>query len=106
VELLRVLAEPRRRHILRLVWNVERSAGDIARAFDVTFGAVSQHLKVLQRAGVVQVRRAGRYRLYRADRAALGPLGRQLVTMWEGNLGALKRAAESEEKRGGRRGRR
>jgi DNA-binding transcriptional ArsR family regulator len=39
--------------MLRLVWDQERPAGDIAARFDVTFGAVSQHLRVLEDAGLV-----------------------------------------------------
>ena len=45
----------------------ERSAGDIHRALgDLTFGAVSQHLGILERAGLVTARRDGRSRLYQA----------------------------------------
>ena len=43
-----LLAAPRRREILRIVWSEERTAGDILRAMpDVTFGAISQHLRRL-----------------------------------------------------------
>ena len=56
------LAAPRRREILRLVWNREMSAGEIHRALpDVTFGAVSQHLRILESAGLVARRDAGRF---------------------------------------------
>lgn len=102
MDTLQAVAEPRRREILRLVWDQERPAGDIARAFDVTFGAVSQHLAVLRRAGLVRVRRDGRRRFYRADQKALGPLAAHLEAMWRGRLAHLKRLAEADE-RGGRR---
>jgi DNA-binding transcriptional ArsR family regulator len=105
MDALQVIAEPRRREILRLVWRRERAAGDIARAFDVTFGAVSQHLGLLHRAGLVRVRRDGRRRLYRADRRALGPLAEHLEAMWRGRLGQLKRLAEAEERERSRHGR-
>ena len=95
-EILRVVAEPRRRDILRMVWTEELSAGEIASEFDVTFGAVSQHLKILSDAKLVVVRREGRRRFYRADRAALGPLGRQLMALWSEQLETLKRLAEDE----------
>jgi DNA-binding transcriptional ArsR family regulator len=95
-DILRVVAEPRRRDILRLVWSEELSAGEIASKFDVTFGAVSQHLKVLNDAQLVVVRRDGRRRLYRADRAALGPLGEHLMALWGEQLKTLKRLAEDE----------
>ena len=101
------LASPRRREILRLVWDRERAAGDIHRALpDVTFGAVSQHLKVLEAAGLVARRQEGRFHYYAARRKELGHLGKWLETMWDEALSDLKRHAESEEKkRGGRRGR-
>ena len=95
-DILRVVAEPRRRDILRLVWDEELSAGEIASEFDVTFGAVSQHLKILSDAKLVVVRRDGRRRLYRADKAALGPLGQQLMALWGEQLKTLKHLAEDE----------
>ena len=99
-DLLQALAEPRRRVILRLVWNQEREAGEIHRAMrEVTFGAVSQHLRVLREAGAVRARRDGRRRLYRANRGALRPLRAYLEKMWAGSLGQLKSLAESEERK-------
>ena len=102
------LAAPRRREILRLCWDGERSAGDIHRALgDVTFGAVSQHLRLLEGASLVRSRREGRHRYYAACKRPLGPLARWLERMWDDALYALKLRAELEEKRRGpRRGRR
>ena len=91
---LTLVAEPRRREILRLVWDRERSAGEIAERLPVTFGAVSQHLALLREAGIVSVRREGRRRLYRADRRALGELAPALEAMWAASLDRLARAAE------------
>jgi DNA-binding transcriptional ArsR family regulator len=96
--LFEVLAEPNRQAILRLVWTEEKSAGEIARTFDVTFGAVSQHLAVLRDARLIDQRKEGRRRLYRANRKTLGPIATYLETMWSQNLGKLKAAAEQEEK--------
>lgn len=93
---LKALAAPVRREILHLVWTEERSAGEIAERFEVTFGAVSQHLKVLRDAGLVQVRPEGRRRWYRARREALGPLARALEAEWGGHLARLKTLAEAE----------
>lgn len=94
---LRVIAEPRRRAILQLVWSKELAAGDIAARFDVSFPAVSQHLGVLREAGFVSVRREGRARLYRADRKALGPLRPMLEKMWDEKLDRLVSLIEEEE---------
>lgn len=77
------------------------SAGRIADEFDVTFAAVSQHLRVLREAGLVEVRRAGRHRFYRARPEALGPLAQMLTAEWSGRLQELKRLAEEETTDGG-----
>ena len=89
MDALQVVAEPRRREILRLVWDRELAAGEIASRFDVSFPAVSQHLGVLREAGFISVRRDGRVRLYRADRKALGPLRPMLEKMWTESLDRL-----------------
>ncbi len=98
MDAVRAVAEPRRREILRLCWDRERTAGDIAEHFDVTFGAVSQHLAVLRETGLVAVRREGTRRWYRADRRALGPLGAYLESLWAGQLDALATLAEQAER--------
>jgi len=99
-DLLHALAEPRRQAILRQVWRGEREAGEIHRASGgITFGAVSQHLRVLREAGAVHVRRDGRKRLYRANHATLRPFRGYLEKMWARSLGDLKSLAESEERK-------
>ena len=95
---MRAVAEPRRREILRLCWDRERTAGEIAGHFDVTFGAVSQHLAVLRETGLVAVRREGTRRYYRADRQALGPLAAYLESLWADQLDALAVLAEQAER--------
>jgi DNA-binding transcriptional ArsR family regulator len=96
---LDAVASPRRRQILRLVWDRELAAGEIAAHFDVTWPAVSQNLRVLREAGLVRERRAGTFRLYRADRRALRPLERVLKAMWEDDLDRLRSLAEREGRR-------
>jgi DNA-binding transcriptional ArsR family regulator len=104
---LRAVSAPRRRAIIRLVWDRELSAGQIASHFDdVSWAAVSQHLRILREAGLVRERRAGNYRLYRADQRALGPLRAALKSMWEQDLAALGALAEEEQRRKKRKGRR
>jgi DNA-binding transcriptional ArsR family regulator len=99
---LAAVASPRRREILRLVWNRERSAGAIAAAMpEVTFGAVSLHLRALKNAGLVATRADHRHRFYRARPQALGPVGQALERMWDDALWRLKLAAELEETRRG-----
>jgi len=77
-----LLAEPKRQEILRLIWTRELTAGEIAACFDVTFGAISQHLTLLREAGLIRQRREGRKRLYRADQGRLGPLAPALEALW------------------------
>jgi DNA-binding transcriptional ArsR family regulator len=95
MDALHVVAEPHRREILRMVWERELSSGEIASRFDVTFGAVSQHLGILRDAGFVRVRADGNRRFYLADRGSLGPLAQMLEAMWAATLDRLADAVES-----------
>jgi DNA-binding transcriptional ArsR family regulator len=83
---------------VRLVWSRERAAGDIAAAFDVSWPAVSQNLRVLKESGLVLERRDGTRRLYRADRRALRPLEAYLRNMWTRDIDRLRLLAEAEER--------
>jgi DNA-binding transcriptional ArsR family regulator len=93
---LHALAEPRRRAILRLVGDRELAAGEIARSFEVTRPAISQHLRVLREAGLVEERRDGTRRLYRARRERVEELRDYLAGFWEGRLRLLREQAESD----------
>src|ERR1700752_2784342 len=96
---LKAIAEPRRRRILTLVRDEELSAGEIASHFEVTRPAVSQHLTVLKEAGLVDERRNGTRRLYRARPEGLAELKQFLDQFWGDRLEALKREAEREERK-------
>jgi DNA-binding transcriptional ArsR family regulator len=98
---LKALAGARRRRILTLVRDGELSAGEIAAHFDVTRPAVSQHLTVLKEAGLVEERRNGTRRLYRARPEGLAELKQFLEDFWDVRLDALKREAEKEEREHG-----
>jgi len=93
---LQVIAEPRRRRILGLVWDTEVAAGEIAASFDVTFGAVSQHLAILRDAGFVKMRKDGNRRLYTADKEGLGPYRSLLESMWMEALDHLAVTIEAD----------
>jgi len=98
---LRALAEPRRQAMLRLVRDRPRSAGEIGAHFrDITQQAVSQHLRVLAEASLVDVRRSGKQRLYALNPNGLEDLDRFLAGLWPEGLRRLKRAEESD-RRGG-----
>jgi DNA-binding transcriptional ArsR family regulator len=95
---LAALASPRRREIIRLIWSDERSAGEIASSFDVSWPAISQNLRILKAAGLVKERRLGTMRRYKADRAALRPLEAFLRGMWSRDIDRLRLLAEAEER--------
>ena len=64
-DVFHAIAHPARRAILVTLKRGEHSASDLAEPFRMTFGAISQHLRVLEEAKLVAVRRDGRQRLYR-----------------------------------------
>jgi DNA-binding transcriptional ArsR family regulator len=96
---LRAIAAPHRRLILTLVRDGELSAGEIAAHFDVSRPAVSQHLNVLKEAGLVNERRNGTRRLYRARPEGLVPVRSFLEGFWDDRLDRLKLEAEREERK-------
>ena len=100
---LKAIAAPRRRQILRLVLDDELSAGEIASHFEVTRPAISQHLGVLKEAGLVDERRNGTQRLYRARPQGLAELKAFLESFWDEKLEALQREAERKEQERGKR---
>jgi DNA-binding transcriptional ArsR family regulator len=93
---LRAIAEPRRQEILRLVWSRERAAGEIASRFAISRPAISKHLRVLREAGLVEERRLGTQRLYRARPVRLAEARRVLESFWDEGLTAIKRDAEAD----------
>jgi DNA-binding transcriptional ArsR family regulator len=99
---LAALASPRRQEILRLTWKQELAAGEIHQALgDVTFGAVSLQLRALINAGLIDTRVDGRFRRYKANRKACGPMAELLEKMWRDSLWNLKLLAELEHTRRG-----
>ncbi len=98
------ISQPRRRQILRLLSAGELSAGEIASHFEITQPAISQHLKVLKQAGLVNERREGTRRLLSLRAEGLEELHEFLAEILPASLDRLKRAAELEEQ-GNRHGR-
>jgi DNA-binding transcriptional ArsR family regulator/uncharacterized protein YndB with AHSA1/START domain len=77
---LEALTSPVRREILRLIWDQELPAGEIAAAFSLTKPTISQHLAVLRRSGLVTMTATGTFRRYRARQDVLQRLNGALVT--------------------------
>ncbi|TKK91371.1 winged helix-turn-helix transcriptional regulator [Herbidospora galbida] len=93
-EVLRAIAEPRRRAILRLVATEELPAGRIAEHFEVTRSAVSQHLQILKDAGLVLERRDGTKRIYRASEDALAQLREVVESLWRESMARARDSVE------------
>jgi DNA-binding transcriptional ArsR family regulator len=74
----------------------ELRAGDIAKRFRTTRPAISQHLRVLTKAGLLSERRHGTSRFYRIRPEGFGELRALLDSFWDDKLTRLKRAAEAE----------
>ncbi len=68
------VAEPRRREILDVLAGGERSVNDLVELLNLAQPLVSKHLRVLREVGLVDVRDAGRQRLYRLNGHALKPI--------------------------------
>lgn len=86
------IAEPRRRELLDVLAAGERPVGELAGRTGMTQPQVSKHLKVLREVGLVQVREAGRLRLYRINGPALKPVhdwAAAYVHTWQARLEAL-----------------
>ena len=97
MDTLQVVAEPNRRQILALVWDQELPAAEIAGHFDVTFGAVSQHLAILREAELVTMRKEGNRRIYRANHDVLKPFESILKSMWRDTLRNLAETIETAQ---------
>jgi len=96
---IQAMGDPTRFAILHLVRTRELAAGEIARKFDVTRPAISQHLRILRRAGLLTERREGTKRLYSLRPEGLDQLRSFIEEFWDVRLLRLKRAAEAAERR-------
>lgn len=90
---LAALADPTRRKIFESLRGGPRSVGDLAGAFPVSRPAVSQHLRVLREAGLVEAEASGTRRLYRIDPEGLAALHSYLDGFWNDVLGAYGHSA-------------
>lgn len=79
-ELLRALAHPARRAILRECWREPRSAGALSETVELAAASTSEHLKVLRKTGLVVLTKDGTFRWYRADPARVAALAEWLST--------------------------
>ena len=70
-EVFKALADPTRRHVLKLLQKGSRTAGELADAFDVTKGAMSHHFNVLKAADLIRSERRGQSIVYSINTSVL-----------------------------------
>ena len=90
------LGDPTRRRILERLRMGPKPVGVIAAGLSVSRPAVSQHLKILKEAGLVQEEALGTRRIYHIDPRGLGPLRIWLDQFWDRTLEAFRGEAEKE----------
>ncbi|MEO6527621.1 MAG: metalloregulator ArsR/SmtB family transcription factor [Gemmatimonadaceae bacterium] len=97
------LADPTRRRIFELLRDEPKTVGELAENQPVSRPAVSQHLKVLQAAGLVRAEPRGNRRLYLIKREGLDELRRYVESFWDDTLSAygaeIARRANAKSKR-------
>ncbi len=93
-EALAALADPTRRQVFEQLRSGPQSVGVIAAGMPVSRPAVSQHLKVLKKAGLVGDRAEGTRRVYYIDPHRLGALRAWLDSFWDDALLAFQAEAE------------
>ena len=94
---LTALGDPTRREVLEVLRQGQRSVGEITARLPVSQPAVSQHLRVLKGAGLVQERRAGTRRLYSVNLEGLTSLRSYVDGFWDVALAAFKDFAEGQQ---------
>ena len=90
------LGDPTRREIFARLAERPRSVTELADELPVSRPAVSQHLKVLKEASLVQVRPEGTRRIYAADAQGLEAMRAELESFWSATLTNFKRLVEGE----------
>ena len=94
---LQALADPTRRTIFERLRQGPSPVGRLAEGLPVSRPAVSQHLRVLKRAGLVTARKSGTRRVYSVEVEGLDELRRYLDTFWTDVLAAFEAASNEDE---------
>ena len=97
IDPLEALADPTRRAIVERLRQGPLPVKEIAGGLPVSRPAVSQHLRVLEHAGVVSCRRQGTLRIYRLESGWIDALRTYLDTFWSAALAQFAEAAERDE---------
>jgi DNA-binding transcriptional ArsR family regulator len=97
-DVFNAVAESRRRRMLGVLVDGERSVNDLVAVLKWSQPQVSKHLGVLRQVGLVSVRHDGRQRFYRVNGARLKPIHDWVVTFekfWDAQLVRIKARAEA-----------
>jgi DNA-binding transcriptional ArsR family regulator len=101
-DVFNAIAEPRRRQIVDLLaLGAERDVTELVLELNLSQPAVSKHLGVLRKVGLVAVHKAGRRRLYRLNPQELKPVHdwiQNFERFWTDQLASIKQAAEHAAK--------
>lgn len=104
MDMFQALADPTRRRIIEMLADRGRlSASDISDQFQISPQAISQHLKVLREAKLVQVEKRAQQRIYRVNPNTVLELGdwtRRLQEQWSERFEALDKVLEVEKRKG------
>jgi DNA-binding transcriptional ArsR family regulator len=98
---LDALGDPTRRQVFELLRGGPRSVGALAEELPVSRPAVSQHLRVLEDAGLVGHRKAGTRHIYELDAAGVRALRDWVDGFWDEALARFKAAADASSRQGG-----
>jgi DNA-binding transcriptional ArsR family regulator len=93
IDVFHAISDPNRRRLIDLLAAGEKPVQELVTDFDITFAAVSQHLGVLRKAGLVTSRARGRQRVYRLRAAGLRVVDEwtaQYRGFWQGRLKNLR----------------
>ncbi len=101
-DVFNAIAEPRRRQIVELLaLGAERDVTELVRKLRLPQPAVSKHLGVLRKVGLVDVHKAGQRRFYRLNPRKLKPVHdwvQNFERFWTDHLASIKEAAEKTAK--------
>jgi DNA-binding transcriptional ArsR family regulator len=97
-DLVAAVAEPNRRRLLQLLAHGEQTVTELASNFTTSRSAISQHLGVLAKAGLVVSRREGKFQYYRLNPRGMGALRAELDAFWTHELDLLAEEARSADR--------
>jgi DNA-binding transcriptional ArsR family regulator len=102
-QIFAALSDPTRRRILDLLARAELCVTDLARPFSISLPAISKHLRVLEKAGLIKRKRDGRVHRLRLEAKPMGDAVAWIERyrgFWEGQFDALADYLEKQQKKG------